>query len=502
MTNRNRPSKSLCRGRAALPILLATMAMLLAGGCLSDRAEVGPPAPLPAAFSVDGNAPLSPRWWTAFDDEQLNAMVAEAMEENFSLRVAWDRLRQARAIATQSGAPLWPALDGTGGASRTVRETDSGPTAGRTYTTDLSLGLAVRYEVDLWGRVRASADAALLDADASGEDVQAAAITLGADVARTWFRLVEQRRQRELLIQQRQTNEQVLEIITQRFRRGQVSSADVLQQRQLVEATAGRIVQTTSTIAVLENQLAVLLGRTPGEQTPAESRSLPRVPPLPAPGIPAAWLTRRPDLRAAARRIQAADRRVWAARADRLPRLGVTLNTSTSAEQVRDLFDNWLATMAANLTAPLIDGGRRVAEVERTRAVLSERINAFGQTYLAAMAEVENALVQEARQREYVRSVGSQLELARRATARVLDSYRKGTTDFTRYLTTLRSYQELQRTHLAARRDWLLFRIDLYRALAGGWQLPVPAEATLDDVTGKTPHKTTPDPGGEANENG
>jgi NodT family efflux transporter outer membrane factor (OMF) lipoprotein len=475
--------------------------MIFVGGCLSGRAEVGAPAPLPSAFSADGNAPLLKRWWTAFDDKQLNALVAEAMEENFSLRVAWDRLRQARAIAARSGAPLWPTLDGTGGAGRTVRRTDTGPSAGRTYTTDLSLGLAVRYEVDLWGRVRASADAALLDVDASAEDVQAAAITLGADVARTWFRLVEQRRQRTLLIEQRQTNEQVLEIITLQFRRGKVGSSDVLQQRQLVESSAGRIVQVESTIAVLENQLAVLLGRTPGELPAAGSGSLPGVPPLPRAGVPATWLTRRPDLRAAVRRIQSADRRVWAARADRLPRLGVTLNASTSAEQVRDLFDNWLATMAANLTAPLIDGGRRVAEVQRTRAVLSERINAFGQTYLAAMAEVENALVQENRQREYVRSLARQLDFARRATARVLDSYRKGTTDFTRYLTTLRSYQELQRTHLAARRDWLLFRIDLYRALAGGWELPAPVEATIEDVTGKPPHKTTPDEGDEANEN-
>ncbi len=488
--------------------------MIFVGGCLSGRAEVSAPAPLPSAFSADGNAPLLERWWTAFDDEQLNALVAEAMEENFSLRVAWDRLRQARAIAARSGAPLWPTLDGTAGASRTLRETDTGlsagrsirgpdtgPSAGRTYTTDLSLGLAVGYEVDLWGRVRASADAALLDVDATAEDVQTAAITLGADVARTWFRLVEQRRQRALLIEQRQTNEQVLEIITLQFRRGKVGSSDVLQQRQLVESSAGRIVQVESTIAVLENQLAVLLGRTPGEQSVAQSGSLPGVPPLPRAGVPADWLTRRPDLRAAVRRIQSADRRVWAARADRLPRLGVTLDASTSAEQVRDLFDNWLATMAANLTAPLIDGGRRVAEVQRTRAVLSERINAFGQTYLAAMVEVENALVQEERQREYVRSVARQLDFARRATARVLDSYRKGTTDFTRYLTTLRSYQDLQRTHLAARRDWLLFRIDLYRALAGGWQPAAPAEATIEDVAGKDPHKTTPDEGDEANEN-
>jgi NodT family efflux transporter outer membrane factor (OMF) lipoprotein len=500
MTNPEGLSKALGHGRAVVGVLLLAAALLSAGGCLSDRADVSPPTVVPAVFSTDGNASLREKWWTSFEDERLTALVAEATAENFSLRVAWDRLRQARAIAARAGAPLWPTLDGTGGATRSVRETDSGPKAGRTYTTDLSLGLVAAYEVDLWGRIRATNDAALLDVEATRADLQAAAITLCADVARTYFRLVEQRRQRALLIEQRETNEKVLEIVTQQFRRGQVGAADVLQQRQLVENTAGRIVQVESTLAVLKNQLAVLLGRTPGrDDMPVGEAALPGVPPLPRTGVPAAWLTRRPDLRAAVRRIQAADRRVWAARADRLPRLSVTLSASTSAEQVRDLFDNWLASMAANLTAPLIDGGRRVAEVERTRAVLSERINAFGQTYLAAMAEVENALAQEAQQRELVGSLGRQLDFARRATDRVLDSYRKGTTDFTRYLTTLRSYQELQRTHLAARRDWLLFRVDLYRALAGGWELSAPPAAELQD---DPRDETTPQQGDEANTNG
>jgi NodT family efflux transporter outer membrane factor (OMF) lipoprotein len=422
------------------------LAALLLGGCLSERAEVSPPVELPASFSVDGNAPLKEQWWTSFRDERLDALVAEATAENFNLRVAWDRLREARAIAARTGAPLWPTLDASGGATRTVRQSEPAggpvPSGGRTYTTDLSLGLVTNYEVDLWGRIRASSDAAVLDVAASGEDLQSAAITLAADVARTWFRLVEQKRQRALLIEQRTTNETVLEIVTQQFRRGQVGAADVLQQRQLVENTSGRIARVQSTLAVLGNQLAVLLGRTPGPgSVRVDGESLPAVPPLPRGGLPAAWLARRPDLRAAVRRIQAADRRVWAARADRLPRLSVTLNASTSAEQVRDLFDNWLASIAANLTAPLLDGGRRVAEVERTRAVLSRRINTFGQTYLTAMAEVENALAQEARQRELVESLARQLDFARRATDRVLDSYRKGTTDFTRYLTTLRSYQ-------------------------------------------------------------
>ena len=465
------------RHRGAPSVWTALLAALMVASCRHPVADVAPPVSLPDAFRAEGEALMPERWWTAFGDETLNRLVEEALRGNFTLRVAWDRLDQARAAAIAGGADLWPSVDATAGAAR---EVERRTTTGRTYTKDFSLGLAVSYEVDLWGRIRSTADAARLDASATGEDLHAAAVTLAAEVVRTWYDLVEQRGQLALLDDQIATDETYLDIITLKFRRGQVSATDVLQQQQLVELTRGDQVLVRSSVSVLENQLAVLLGRVPGGLVEEPPLHLPDLPPLPRAGVPASLVRRRPDVRAAELRIQASDQRVAAAVADQWPALSLTAGATTTANEIRDLFDNWLASLAANLAAPLFDAGRRRAEVERTRAVLSERLNTYGDAVLTALAEVDNGLVQEARQADYVASLARQLDLSQKATDQTLENYTKGTTEFTRYLTTLLAHQRLQRSSLTARRDLVRLRIELYRALAGGWALPRPARARIE----------------------
>ncbi len=454
--------------------LLLLLALVTLPSCAPEGVRVASPAEVPASFSAGGESPMPERWWTAFDDAALDGLVAEALRDNFSIRQAWDRLDQARALADQAGAPLLPSLDGTAGAARTVAKTDPLP---RTYTTEVALGLAASYEVDLWGRVRSTADAARLDACAGAEDLQAAAITLTGQVASAWIQLIELHSQLRLLDAQIETNRKYLDVITLKFGQGQALASDVLQQKELVEETRGQRVLVESAIGVLEHQLAVLLGRPPQALDAEVPEALPALPPLPETGLPATLLRRRPDVRAAEVRVQAADRRVAAAVADQFPRLSLTATAETSAERTRDLFNNWVATLAANVVAPLFDAGLRRAEVERTRAVVSERLNAYGQTVLDSLQEVEDALVQETKRARYVQSLSEQLALAKEATNRTRDTYSTTGRDFLRYLTTLLGYQRLQRTYLSAQRDLVLRRIDLYRALAGGWSLPRPGRA-------------------------
>jgi len=469
--------------------LLAALAAL--PSCAPQAVRVESPAEVPDAFSATGEAATPEQWWTTLDDAVLNRLVAAALRDNFSIRQAWDRLDQARALAEQAGAPLLPALDGTAGVSRTAVETRPLP---RAYTTEVALGLATSYEVDLWGRVRSTADAARLDAYATAGDLQAAAITLSAQIAAVWYQLVEAHGQLLLLDDQIATNEKYLELIQVRFGQGLVLASDVLQQKELVEQTRGERVLVESAIGVLQHQLAVLLGRPPGGLDAEAPKILPSLPPLPQTGLPATLVRRRPDVQAAELRVQAADRRVAAAVADQFPRLSLTVTAETSAERVRDLFDNWMANVAANIVAPLFDAGRRGAEVQRTRAVVSERLNAYGETVLISFQEVEDALVQEAKQARYVESLRQQLDLSREATNRVRDIYSTTGQDFLRYLTTLLGYQRLQRTYLAAQHNLVLFRIDLYRALAGGWALPRPPRAETGG-----PREPVPEPVVEQN---
>ncbi len=425
---------------------------------------------LPERFSRSGTEVIPDQWWEAFGDESLNAMVSEALAGNLDLQAAWQRLRQAEFTAVKSGAERWLRVDGSAGLSRDIVRRYDG--AGRRYATEHMLGLAVSYEVDLWGRVEASRDAALLDALASGQNLRAAGITVAAEFARVWFRLVEAQSRLRLVDEQIQTSEQYLELITRRFRSGQAAASDVLQQRQIIEARRGDRARILSELAVLGNSLDILRGVYPGSAAQAAGVVLPELPPLPATGVPAALVQRRPDVLAAEFRLLSSDRGVAVAVSDRFPRLQLSLTGQSSGADIGRFLDNWLASIAGSLTAPLFDGGRRRAEVGRTEAVFGELTAAYRQVVLGAMQEVEDALAQERHQLDFLASIERQLQLSTQALESILDRYMKGTMEFTRYLTALLEHQELQVRHLAAQRDLLLVRLGLYRALAGGWSLP------------------------------
>lgn len=451
-------------------ILILAAASVLAGACAPALPERPVPVELSLPFSASGTAPLPERWWQAFADETLARLIDQALESNLSLQSAWDRLEQARATARRAGADLYPSLDGEARAAET-RSREDGVTGTReTY----SLGIAAGYEVDLWGRIRSSRDAAALDARASAENLKTAALTLSAGVAATWYQLVEQYGQVRLLNEQLDINDKVLELITLQFRTGRVGIADVLQQRQLVESNRGEIAQVQARTQVLEHQLAILLGASPMQKMTPPEAEFGKLPPLPETGLPAELVRSRPDIRSAWLSLQAADHRTAAAVADRFPRLSLAAGLDTSGGEVRDLFDNWLTSLAANLVGPLFDGGQRRAEVVRTRAVAAEALHNYGQTVLDSLGEVEDALSREQWQKLYIASLDRQLELAEQAIERVRDRYINGAVDYQRVLDSLLSYQRLQRTRLTALRELFEFRIDLYRALGGGWEMERP----------------------------
>lgn len=482
-TVRNRRFRPPALG-AVLGVLLRLLPLMpVSCTWLHPKQDLSPPVKLPEKFSASGTAAAPDKWWTALGDADLNKLIEKALANNFDLQSTWARLVQARASARKAGADLWPSLDADAGASRTrratvVRQRRDGTTH-RNYSNlnSMSVGLAVNYELDLWGRVRSTRDAARMDLTATREDLDAAAITLSTEVANTWYELVEQRGQLKLLDKQVKTNEDYLELVTLRFRRGQITATDVLQQRQLLESKKGQKVQAQATLEVLAHQLAILLGTSPGTLDVPPGQKLPTLPPLPATGVPAEWIQRRPDIRSAYLAVQAADRRVAAAIADCFPRISLSVGAETSAARARNLFDNWLASLAANLTAPLFDGGLRLAEVDRTKAAVSEQANAYGQVVLDSLKEVEDALTQETQQRKYLKSLNDQLELSQQSTDQVLKSYIKGTGGFLRFLTTLLSHQQLQQTNLQAQRELIQFRIDLYRALGGSWPMKRPRPA-------------------------
>ncbi|WP_428352938.1 efflux transporter outer membrane subunit [Methyloprofundus sp.] len=445
--------------------LLPCTVFILIQACAVPIEKVATPIAVPETFSQAKDTTfLQEQWWLAFNDSHLNQLIEQALNNNFSLISTFNRLQQAEAIAIKQSADLIPSIGAAfGGAQSYSNLSDS---------SHFALGLNASYEVDLWGRLRAQKHAAELDVRVAEENLNTAAITLSSEVALAWYRLIAQRSQLQLLKQQIKTNQDNVEITAARFAGGQASAADLFQQQQTLQATIGDQNNVLISIKVLEHQLAILTGNTPGMLIIADNQQLPELPPQPQAGLGSELIQRRPDLRLAYFRIQAADQRTASAIADRFPKLSLSANIDTTAPNLQSLFNNWIATLAGNLILPIVDGGRRVAEVERNKAVAAESLNNYATTIQQAIKEVEDALVQEYQQHQLISSLNLQYSLSQKATQQIRLRYMYGAIDFLRVLTTQINQQTLERSRISAQRQLIEYRIQLYRSLAGSWQLP------------------------------
>jgi outer membrane protein, multidrug efflux system len=445
--------------------------LLLVTSCSPFKPQVrqSPAGELPPAFSVyTAESEPAKRWWEEFNDPELNALIIEMLSENLTLKETWARLNQVRALAVQSGVALYPDLTGTAGASYTRQRSGNG--SRKTVSNDnYFLGAVSSYELDLWGRVRSGQKSALLEASAAREDLDAAAMTLAAEVAQHWVNIIAQGMQKRLLEHQLQTNLTFLELIELRFHMSMVSVLDVYQQKQVVEDIRAEIPMVEAREQLLRHELALLLGKPPQTFLNISRKKLPKPIGIPATGLPADLLSSRPDLRAAGMRLYAADWQVAAARADRLPAINLTAQARYGEADVDVLFDNWLLSLAGNLTAPIFDGKRRAAEVDRSLAVVDEKISVYRQIVLTAIKEVEDALVSESKQGEHINGLEKVTATARKALKEAGNRYRKGLNDYLPVLTQLLKVQELERNLIQQQANLLGFRISLYRALGGTW---------------------------------
>lgn len=446
--------------------LAAALACLLcACAVYQPRQTVETPFNAAERFDADGAVPAPDRWWTALNDETLDRMIGEGLSDNLSLKQAWARLGQARAQAELAGVQLYPLAEASGDASRYRNENNGFVLEDDSWMTTL----AASYEVDLWKRIASGRQAALLDVDATRQDLSATALTLTGGIASTWYTIVQQRALLDLLHQQEDVSKTFLDLIELRFSQGRSTAVEVYQQREQLASIRTDIPAARSQLEFSEHQLAVLLGRSPTGFHADERAGFPKLPPLPMTGAPAALLQRRPDVASALTRVIAADYRVGAAIADKYPALRLTARTQLQGNDIGDAFSNWLWNLAGSLALPILDGGRRQAEIERTRAVVDERVAQYESAALNAIREVENALTQESRQREYLDALNIELDESRRAFEESRNRFRDGVGDYLSVLTSLLTTQRIERQLIAARRGLLEYRIDLYIALGGSW---------------------------------
>jgi NodT family efflux transporter outer membrane factor (OMF) lipoprotein len=441
-----------------------TVLLVFASSACTTKSDVSLPAQTSPSFSESGTEALPELWWTAFDDPNLKMYVAKGLENNFSLASSWERLRAARALARRESSDLYPDLNLGAAAQRQIDDGDRQNT--------FEFGPEASYEADLWGRIRSAAQAEQLRAEASEEAYRTAAISLSADIALTWVRLVETHNQLDLLARQIETNEKVLDVLKARFGVGQARREDILRQRLLIEAIREDVLVFESQIETLEHQLAILQGEAPQGKSYRVAESLPALPPRPDAGLPSELIQRRPDVRRAYMEIKAADKDLAAAIRDQYPRLTLSASYVSEATRAENLFSNWLTTFGAALLAPVFDGGRRQAEIDRREAVREQLVSDYGQTVLEAFREVEDALIREQKQMDRIGNLNSRLEIANATYEQIQTSYFNGANEYIDVLLALFQMQQIERDLLTARGNLIEFRIALYRALAGGFEMP------------------------------
>lgn len=455
---------------ASIRIIAVSVASLLAlSGCYTaTEREAADLQPLPGAFSRSGQASIAVApdavWWSAFNRKDLDALESSAFSDNLDIAQAWARLRQSEAAALQAGADLYPDVSLTSGYDRTWR------TEGDTASNNYEVGVGISYDLDLWGKIRSTQSAAEASALASADDLQSTALTISASVANRWIEIIEAQRRIALLQEQLSINSTQLELIELRFRNSQANSLDVYQQRQTVARTHSSIPSAEAERLASQYALNLLLGLAATTPVEIDFENTPVLPSMPNAGVPSDLLEQRPDVRAALRRIEAADWNVAAAKADRLPSVSLGLSGSTGSDRFEDLFDDWLGKFTGRIVAPILDGGRRKLEVEKQLAVVDEAVANYRQAVLSAFQEVENALMLEQKVSEQLEALRAELSLARQTLSAARNRYANGLSDYLNVTSSLLSVQTLERDEITQVANLFKARIALHQALGG--QLP------------------------------
>jgi NodT family efflux transporter outer membrane factor (OMF) lipoprotein len=474
---------------AILILLFATLAV----GCnYTKETDPPPPVEVPATYTEGAEVPPPPdqektepvrdaRWWRQMGDPTLNALIEEALRRNQGVRAGWARVRQARYIANQVRAARMPQI-GVQGDYTIGREIQ---VFGEFEFQNATGSLPISYEVDLFARRARDHQGAKLDAQAARLDQEALAITIAAEVAEAWFDSINARIEVAVVQEQLETDLKFLELVELRYREGLNSAVDVHQQRQRVASQRALLALAEGQTDLTDQRLSVLLGEAPGRRFPVDDRVLPDIGPTPDIEAPASLLEARPDIRAVQRRVEAEDRRVAAAVGARLPviTLGFTPGykwlqftgedrdptSPTVGQDVTNSGSGLVWNAGAQLSVPLFDGIAGWSAIKAQRAVLDQLMEQYAETILAGLIEVESTLVLERQERLRIQFLEDEFRLANITLEATRDRYRAGLSDFLPVLTALATRQRSELQLVAARRQLVSYRVQLYRALGGAW---------------------------------
>ena len=440
---------------------------------------------LPATYAPagPGSAATFTRWWTGFNDPTLDRLVDTVLVRNLDLRAAVARVEEVQNRYRISRAGQFPSVDLTVQGTRTSTPTNSGTTGSfsenipnfpdRFNITSYSASLGFAYELDFWGRARATKNAALHEFVASRADAETALIGVVSETVATYHEITDLEAQLSLTRENTSLLEERSDLSKDRYRRGLISSFELYTIQQEFEDARSNLPVLESRLRDATGRLAVLLGSYP--QTARDMLSLKpdstvKLGSIPA-GLPSELLRQRPDLIAAEERLEAARQRIGIARAARFPRLALTAVGGTQSSDLANLVNTGqqFTNLAGSLTAPIFNAGALKANVGVAWAQYRQQAAIYEKAVLTAFKEVDAALVNFQKQKDRFSFLRNATSNARASVETQRDRYVRGIGDYLAYLDAQRNLVRVELSLATARRAVYDARLAVHRALGGAW---------------------------------
>ncbi len=433
-----------------------------------------PGLPVPEAYvqqAPPGAAVANLPWWELFKDERLQALIRTALAENKDLKIAVARIAEARAALGFTKADQFPTIDGAAGTSRLKTSDQVIPGIGGEHRDVYVLAADLRFEIDLWGKLRRATEAARADLLATEEARRSVTITLVSDVAGAYLTLRDFDAEMEIARRTLESRRESLRLIRLRFERGIIPELDV-HQAEIEEATAAAALSSFERqVGQTENGLSVLLGRNPGPIERGARLDEQTFPPDVPAGLPSELLERRPDVLAAEQALHAQTARIGVAQAARFPTLSLTGAYGYESSELSNLNATGASfwNIGASLVGPLFNYGRNRRRVEIEKARTEQALQLYETAVLQAFREAEDALVAVRTYRDEYEARVRQVAAARGAARLSRARYDNGVTSYLEVLDAERSLFNAELDASQTLRQQLGAIVLLYKALGGGW---------------------------------
>lgn len=470
----------------ALTRTLAVAFSLLAAGCSVGPNYKRPQVPVPGQWTVAPARGTSAKpvekdaWWASFQDAELSSLIERAAGQNLDLKVALERVQEARAVRGISKSGFFPSVDAGVSGTRNRQRVIAAGAPGSVKIVPVEFNnfqgdLAASWELDVFGGIRRGVQAAGADVAAAEENRRDVLVILQGDVGRSYAQLRGFQRRLEIANKNIKTQQETLDLTTARSKAGLSTELDVSRAAAQLESTKAVVPTLLGGIGVSIHRLSVLLGEEPG----ALRAELENAGPIPAAepdvevGLPSDLLKRRPDIRRSEAQFMAATARVGEAKADLFPRFVLTGAAGRQATQLHDLTlgaGNFFSAGPA-ISLPLFTGGRIRSNIALQTSRQRQALISYQSSVLNALEEVQDALVNYAEEQERRDRLNHAAQQSQLAVDLATEQYKAGLVDFLSVLDAERELYADEDQAVQSQTSVTTDVIGLYRALGGGWNV-------------------------------